>query len=137
MGAAFDDPTMIEHDDLVGPGDGMQSMGDYQHGAVPGQPVKRLLHKVFRFRIGKRGGLVEDEDRSVAEDGTGNGEPLSLPARKTTVGSEHGIVAVRQPKHPVVDLRFAGRDLDLFGGGIRYRQRDVFGGGAMHKLGFL
>ena len=79
VGAAFGDPAVVEHDDLVGSGDGVQSMSDHQHRTVSGQPVERLLDKVFRFRIGVRCGLVEDEDRCVGEDGTGDGEPLPFP----------------------------------------------------------
>lgn len=79
MRAAFGDAAVIEHEDLVGPGDGVQSMGDHQHGAIPGQPVERLLYKVFRFRIGKSCGLVKDQDRGVGKDRTGDGEPLAFP----------------------------------------------------------
>jgi hypothetical protein len=36
VGTAFGDSAVVEHDDLVGSGDGVQSMSDHQHGAVLG-----------------------------------------------------------------------------------------------------
>ena len=112
-------------------------MRDDQHGAVPGQPVKRLLHKVFRFGVGERGGLVEDQDRGVGQDGAGDGQPLPFPAGEPGAGAQHGVVAVRQTQDAVVDLRFAGRGLDLLDGGIGDGQRDVLRDGAVHQLGLL
>ena len=137
MGTAFGDSAVVEHDDLVGSGDGVQSVRDHQHGAFLRQPAQCLLHKVFRFGVGERGGLVEDKDRGVGEDRTGDGKPLTFPTGQPAARTQHGVVAVRQSHDAIVDLRLAGRGLDLGGGGVGDGQRDVFGDGAVHELGVL
>ncbi|EPQ74634.1 hypothetical protein MMEU_2294 [Mycobacterium marinum str. Europe] len=93
----------------------MQSVRDDQHGAILGQPIKCLLHQVFRFGIRIRGGLVEDEHRCIGQDGAGDGETLPFAARQRGAGSQHGVVAIAQPQHAVMDLGLAGRGLDLLG----------------------
>ena len=94
VGAAFGDPAVVEHDDLVGSGDGVQSMRDHQHRALLGQPVKCLLHKVFRLGVGERGGLVEDQHAGVGQDRAGDRQPLPFPTGQAAGRAQHGVVAV-------------------------------------------
>ncbi len=61
------DAAILHHDDCVGPRDRVQSMRDDQDGPVPRQRGDRLLHEMFRFRIGKCRRFVEDQDRRIGQ----------------------------------------------------------------------
>ena len=89
MPADLGDAPMIEHDDLVGFGDGVQPVGDHEHSPVVNEAAQRLLHKVFRFGIGERRRLVQDQDRCVGEQRPGDGEALAFAAGKLAAGAEH------------------------------------------------
>jgi hypothetical protein len=50
----------------------------------------------FRSGIQTSGGLVENQDRSVADDRTGNGDALALPAGQCHAAfAEHGVIPFR------------------------------------------
>ncbi len=115
----------------------MQSVGDHEHRPVADEAAQRLLHKVFRFRIGERRRLVQDQDRSVGEQGPGDGEALTFAARKLDVGAEHRVIPVGQSHDPVVDLRIRRRGLDLAGTGFRPGQCDVVADSASDELDVL
>ena len=46
------------------------------------QPVERPLDAGFRLDVERAGGLVEDQDRRVLQDGAGDGDALALAARE-------------------------------------------------------
>ena len=77
-----DDTTLIQHHDTIGFFDRGQSVRDDQRGARCAQLVHRRLHRTLAFRIKRAGGFVQQQYRRVAQDGTGNGNPLFLTTRK-------------------------------------------------------
>src|SRR5581483_12199192 len=137
VGSALGDPSVIQYDNLVGSGDGMQPMRDHQNRAIPRQPVERLLDKEFRLRIGERRRLVQDQNRRVGEDGTSDGKPSPLSTGKPRSRAEHSVIAVRQPRDAIVDLRPTSSGLYLLSGGVGDGERDVLGDGAVHELSVL
>ena len=79
MRAHLSDVSAVYHDDLIGPHDRCQTMGDNEHCAPFNQVGERLLQHKLRFGIELGRGLVENQDRWVFEQGTGDGDALALP----------------------------------------------------------
>ena len=80
MQAALDDLAALDHQNGVGVHDGVQAVGDDDGGAVLAEMLDRLLHGFFGFRIQRRSGLVEQDDRRVLEQRPGYCDALALAA---------------------------------------------------------
>ncbi len=57
-------------------------MGDHQGGAVLRQFLQRGLHGALGFGVERGGGLVEQQQRRIAQDGPRDGQALALAARQ-------------------------------------------------------
>jgi hypothetical protein len=57
-------------------------VSDDQRRASLHQRGKGLLHPVLRFRVQRRRGLVQEQDRRVLEQRPGDGDALPLAARQ-------------------------------------------------------
>ena len=75
-------PSLVHHDDLVGVADGLQVVGNDQDSAIADKGGHRLLYFVFIDGIDIARYLVQKEDGSILEEGTGDGEALLLSARQ-------------------------------------------------------
>ena len=54
------------------------------------------IDQPLRFGVERRGRLVEDQDRRVADDGAGDADALPLAARQRHAAlADHGVVALR------------------------------------------
>ena len=80
MGAFLDDAAVLHDQDAVGLEHGRQPMRDDQRGAALHQLLQRRLHQRLALGVERRGGLVEQQDRRVAQDGAGNRHALALAA---------------------------------------------------------
>ena len=80
MGPLLDDITVFEKHDFIRPGGQIEIMGDHDHGTAPGELAKSLDHRLFVAAVQTSGRLVEDEDRTLAQSGPGNGDALLLTA---------------------------------------------------------
>ena len=61
------------------------------------QPLQRLLHQRLAFGVERRGRLVEQQDRRVAQDGAGDRDALALAARQRHAAlADLAVVALRQ-----------------------------------------
>src|SRR5215207_4991125 len=80
MRAFLDKPALVEDEDAVGGPDGGEPVGDDERRAAPHEAIERLLHGALA--LGVEGGrrLVEEEDRRVLQDCTGDGDALALAA---------------------------------------------------------
>ena len=74
------DAAVVDHDDAVGVAHGREAVGDDEGGASVHQVGEGLLDEVLALRVEGGGGLVEDEDGGVVQDGAGDGEALLLAA---------------------------------------------------------
>ena len=98
----LDHPPLRQHHDPVGVADGGEPVGDHQGGAVArrAEPHERLegaLHLALALGVEGAGGLVEDQDGRVLEEGAGDGEALPLAAREQRpLLADLGVVALRQ-----------------------------------------
>ena len=68
------------------------------------QVVECLEDQLLRAGVQSRRGLVEDQDRRVAQDGAGDGYPLALaPGQARSTFAHHGVEAVWEPAAELVD----------------------------------
>lgn len=65
---------------MVGVHDGRKAVGDHDDGASPCQRIESYLYLCLIVRIGKGGGLVQNQHRRIFQHGTGDGQPLCLTA---------------------------------------------------------
>src|SRR5688572_12298793 len=65
VAALLDDASALEHDDAIGLADRREPVGDDERRAPSHEPAERFLHELLRFRIERRGRLVEQQDARV------------------------------------------------------------------------
>ncbi len=80
MPAYFDHTTSGQDDDPVGSLDRGEPMGDHKRGPVFHEIGQGHLDHALRFRIQRRGGLVEDEDGGITQQRPRDGQSLAFPA---------------------------------------------------------
>ena len=115
MGAGLDHLALVEHDDLVRVDDRRQPVRDHERRAAAHQLAERALHGDLALRVERRGRLVEEQDRRVAQDRARDGDALLLTARQAGAPlSRHGVVAVGEARDELVDPRRGRGRLDLF-----------------------
>ena len=67
-------------------------MCDHQHGFALGKPGKGCLHLSFIVRVGKGGGLVQNQDGRIFQHGACNGNALLLAAGQIhALGADNGM----------------------------------------------
>ncbi len=104
VGALLDDPSVIEDDDPVGQMQGRATVGDEQRGAIGHDPAEGVVDGLLDLGVDGAGGVVEDEDPGVVQDGPGQSDALALAAGEGEPPfAHHGVVA-------------AGERLDELGG---------------------
>ena len=72
----------MQHDDSIEAAQRRQAMGDGQDRAPLHQPLQCQTHRLFGFSIERRGGLVEQQDRSILQQGARDGDALALSTGK-------------------------------------------------------
>ena len=78
--AAFDDPALIEDQNLVGLHDRGEAMGDDQAGPPLGGKIELCLNRLLGLGVERRSGLVEDENGRVLEQGARDRDTLLFTA---------------------------------------------------------
>ena len=95
--AVVDDAAIIHHIDAVGAADGGEPVGDQDRGAPGHQPLQRHLHLRLALGVERAGGLVEQQDRRVLQEGPGDRDALALAARQPQARlADRGVVALGQ-----------------------------------------
>ena len=114
MGALFDDAALIHHHDPVAGQNGREPMRDHQRGAVAHQFLQRGLHQGLGFGIERRSGLVEQQQRRVAQDRARDGDALALAARQRDAAlAELGLETARQAADEFGGMGELGGALDF------------------------
>ena len=138
MPAALDDLAALDHQDRVGMHDGVQAVRDHDGGAVLAEMLDRFLHLLFGFRIQRRGGFIEQDDRRVLDQRAGHRDALALAAGQLrAVLADRRVVAERKAHDEIVragGLR-GGDDLGL--GGADLAERDVLADGVAEQIDVL
>lgn len=134
MRAALGDPAGIQNEDTVGAAQRAHAVGDEEGGAAAHGAFHGLEDFVLGARIDGRGGVVEDEDLRVEQQGARDGDALSLAAGEVHAGfAEHGVVAVLELGDEVVRAGDARGAFDLFARGCRMAEGDVRGDGVREE----
>src|SRR6185295_5822706 len=80
VGAALDDLSSFEDEDLVGAADGREAVGDDERSAAAAEGAEAVLDLGFALAVEARRRLVEDQDGRVGQDRAGDGDALALAA---------------------------------------------------------
>jgi len=80
VASALDDTALFQDGDAIGFFDGAQAVGDGDDGAATGEVFEGGLDESFALIVEGGGGLVENENARVAQEGAGDGDALALPA---------------------------------------------------------
>nr|GEU28155.1 hypothetical protein [Tanacetum cinerariifolium] len=132
--AALHDAAMVEHQDLLGVGHRGQAVRDHQRRAAFRDFLQLRLDRLLRFRVERRRGLVEDQDRRILEQGAGNRHALLFAARQfQSPLADHGVVTVGQALDEIVDRRRACDRHDVVMRGARFAVGDVVRDGVVEQ----
>ncbi len=82
MGAARHQPPALHHQDAIRPPDRRQPMRDHQRRPPPRQRRQGELHRPLALRIQRRGRLIQQQDRRIAQNRPRDRHTLPLPARQ-------------------------------------------------------
>ena len=136
--AALQNQTTLDHQDLIGPADGGQAVGNHESGASLHQVAEPILDHGFRFGVERRGRFIEDENARICEDCARNREPLALAARQLDPTlADNRVIALGKAQSEFVDSGYgAGVDKLLFGC-PRAREGHVLANGAVEEERFL
>ena len=114
MRAGLDDVALLHDHDLVGVADGGETVGDDEAGPVLHQLDHGVLDLLLRAGVHTGGGLVQNQDLRIAEEGPPDGQKLPLPLREIRArGGQHRIITVRQRSDHLVAVGTLG-SLDHF-----------------------
>ena len=92
--ARFHNLTGIEYEDPIGMHNRRKSVRDYHSGAPLAEFRDSLLDVMLGFRVERCCRLIEQDDRSILDQGARDRDPLSLPAGQLeTVLADGRIVA--------------------------------------------
>src|SRR3569832_1527104 len=126
MRAALDDAVVVHYENLIGIDDGGAAMGDDERGVIGRDIAKLGQYRLLRFRIQRRGRLVEDQDARIFEYHPRDRHALLLAARELEAAlTDLRLVALRQGFDEVVDVGHLRRADDLVARGVGPRILNV------------
>ena len=134
MGALLHNVAISHHKDEVGIPDGGKTVCDHKAGAALHQAVHGGLDALLGTGIHAAGGLVQNQDAVICQNGAGDGEQLLLAL--TYVGSilvQLHLVAAGQGADKVVSVGSLGGGNHFFVGSIQTAIADVLHDGALEQ----
>ena len=115
-----------QHHYLIRPGYGAHPVGDDEDGFVFYEPGQSLLNGCFVLHVQTGGGFVQQNDGRILQEGTGDGNALTLAAGKgATVLADVGVPLVRQLLGKFLAVCQLCRRKDLLVGGT-FAPRRIF-----------
>src|SRR5438445_1082345 len=138
MGAALNDAAGVEHQNQIGVLHGGKALRDDECRSPFAEPAHGLPDQPLGLRVHAGGGVVEDEDARVHQEGARDRQALALSAaQRNAAFADDGVVAVLQLGNELVGLGGAGATLDLFAGRGGFAVGDVFRHAGAEEEGFL
>ena len=115
MGTGFLDRSVCHYQDLIRILDDGQGMGNHYHGLFRLEQIgDGLLDRQLVLDVQGCRGLVQQQNRAVLQNGTGDGQPLALPAREQiAVLAGRGIIALFHPADKSVTVGLPAGCLNL------------------------
>ena len=96
MRAALYDASFMQHADKVGMPDGRESVCNDEGRAFRHQMLQCFLHQFFGFRVQRRSGFIENEDRRVLQYRTRDTQALTLSSGEArTPVADDGMLSIR------------------------------------------
>ena len=136
--AALQYHAALDHQDLIGPADGREAVGDHKGGAPLHQVAEAILNHGLRFGVERRGRLIENKNARVGQNRARNRKALALPTRQLDPALAHnGVVALRKPQGEFVNPGNGTSGEKLLLRRIGPREDDVLPDGAVEEKGFL
>ena len=118
--------AVLDDEDDVGVADRVEVMGDDDRRPALHQFSRAPMTACSDSGVQPGRGLVENQDRRVADDGAGDGDALALAAgQRDATLAHHRVVAVGHRVDELVRVGQFGRALDLRGRARRLAVRDV------------
>ena len=112
--------AVVHHHDQIGVPDGGEPVRDGQGGPAVGQFGECRGDGRLGPGVQRTGRLVEHQHRRVPQDHPGDRQPLLLATGEPVAAlADDGLIALRQGRDQLVDLRGLGGGNDLLVGGIR------------------
>ena len=138
MRAVLGDPAVCHDEDLVGVLDGREAVGDGDDRLAARQLGDGLLDEVLVLRVDARGGLVENDDGRVFENGAGDGDALLFATGERAAAlADDGVIAVRQRHNEVMAAGLLCRFDHLLLRGVRLAEEDVRADGIVEQIHVL
>ena len=101
-------------------------MGDQQRGAPLQQAAQGGVDLLLDAGVDRRGGVIEDEDVGIGEEGACESHPLALAARKGEAPlADDGVVAAGEGEDELVRFRGLGGGDHVVEGGVGDAESDV------------
>ena len=126
MLATGDNAPFIQHQDQIGPLHRAQAVGNDKGGAPVHHPLQSQLDQMLCLGIHAGGGIIEDQNARVGQQGAGNCQALLLPAGKRHPALAHlRIVAIWGLHDKIVRLGGLAACLDFCLGGLWFAKGDI------------
>ena len=116
MRPPFEELPLLKDQDDVGIADKGEAVAGHEGRAACHELCERLLDNLLRLRLHGAGGLIEDQQERVGEEGAGDSEPLALSPRELHPPlPDLGRVALGEVEDKVVGVGALGGFLQRFG----------------------
>src|SRR5579883_1462371 len=113
VGATVDEFALAQDKDSVGPANLREAMGDEQRGAALQEAANGSLYLILCRAVDGAGGVVENQDARVGEQGASDGDALALAAGERDAAlADHRLIAFLEAEDELVRLRVSRRPLD-------------------------
>src|SRR4051794_27208694 len=130
--------AVFQDDDLAGAADGGETVGDDDGGAAVEEALEAALDRFLGADVDVGGGLVEDEDAGLGEEGAGEGDELALAGRELDAAlADFGVQALGEAGDELGGADSGDRCLDLLFGCARSAEGDVFADAAAEEEALL
>src|SRR4030066_2139518 len=98
-------PTLLEDNDPIRSFERSNSMGDQDVRLSPEELLQSVKDPLFRLDVYRGEPVIENEDRCIHQDRSGDGNPLPLSAREgDSLLADHGIHACWKFNHLIITL---------------------------------
>src|SRR5215472_2506200 len=117
---------------------GGQAMGDGEGGPIPSQSIRRPLDRSLAKRIHRRRRLIQNDNSGIAEQASGQSDPLLFSMRQTPpTRCDDGVVTVRLLHDELMSTSGSRRGNNLRKIGTRPAIADIFRNSAAEEERFL
>src|SRR5436305_463697 len=132
--SAFDNPTPIQDQNLIGMHDGRQPMCDHDRSSTKHQILQRLLNQSLRRGVNARGRFIQNQNWRIFQERARNREPLFLShAQLHSTLAHHATQSISQQIDETMSIRCLRRFHQFLVPGTRFSHLQVLANGAVKK----